>query len=200
VSARGRTGPGLRGLIIVGLALTSQVSPAAEISRVEVAHSDHRYTLSLEARIDAPPAAVFRVITDYDRIHRFHRSVQESRVLRRLDDHTAEVYTRVRGCVVVLFCRSIRRVERIVEMPPDRLLATVVPEQSDLTEGTVEWRLQPTEQGTLLRYDSVMDPDFWVPSVLGDSLLQSTIRRTTLEMIQRVEAEAQALPVAGAQP
>jgi uncharacterized protein YndB with AHSA1/START domain len=182
------------------MALLAPMGRAAEITRIEVSHVDHRYTLTLEARIDAPSAAVFHVITDYDRIQQYHRSVQESRVLRRLDDHTAEVYTRVRGCVALLFCRSISRVERIVETPPGRLVATVVPDKSDLSEGAVQWDLEPTERGTLLRYESYMDPDFWVPSVLGDRLLQATIKKTTLEMIQRIEAEAQAVALGVAEP
>lgn len=196
----GRSQALLCGWLVLGWPSSASISHAAEVTLVDVHHTDQHYTLRLEALIAAPRLAVFQVITDYDQLHRLHRRVRESRVLHRFDARTAEVYTLLRGCVAALFCRTIRRVERVVESPPDSLVATVVPEQSDLSAGEVRWDLEETQQGTLLRYESSMDPDFWVPAVLGDALLQTSIRRTTLQMIERVEVEAQAIDVGGGDP
>lgn len=168
---------------------------AADIRQIDVHHEDERYFLSLEAYLDAPPTAVFAVITDYENIARLHRRVRESRVLRRVDDHTVEVYTLLKGCVAAIFCKSLERVERIDETPPSELVATVVAEKSDFASGSVRWRLEADGEGTRLRYESQMDPDFWVPPVLGDRMLESSISRTTREMIRRVEERARTLAV-----
>jgi uncharacterized protein YndB with AHSA1/START domain len=172
---------------------------SAEILDADVHHEGDRYYVSLEAQLDAPPEAVFTVITDYDRLAELHRRVRESRVVRRIDDHTVEVYTRVWGCVAAVFCKGMERVERVEETPPTEVRATVIPEQSDLKSGTVRWQLRAGDGGTVLSYESEMDPDFWVPPVLGDRLLQASISRTTREMILRVEERARAL-VAGGGP
>lgn len=185
---------GPAGLILaIGLALSMTAGHAADIDAVDVHHDGDRYFLSLEVHLDAPPAAVFAVITDYENIHQLHRRVRESKVIRRLDPRTVEVFTLVKGCLAAVFCKSIRRVERITEIPPTELVATVIPGQSDLASGTVRWRLEPASGGTLLRYDSDVEPDFWVPGLLGDTLLQASISRTTRDMIQQVEIRARAL-------
>lgn len=182
-------------IVIVVTALWLPPAWSANISEVDVHHDGDRYFLSLEAHLDAPPWAVFAVITDYENIHGLHRRIRESRIIRRIDPRTVEVFTVLKGCVAAVFCKSVRRVERIVETPPTELLATVIPGQSDLASGSVRWRLESSDAGTLLRYDSDMEPDFWVPGLLGDSLLQMSIRRTTEDMIQEVEIRARALVV-----
>ena len=166
---------------------------SADILSADVHHEGDRYFLSLKAYLDAPPTAVFAVITDYDRLHELHRRIRESRLLRRVDADTAEVYTRFWGCLAGIFCKGMEQVERVEEVPPFELHATVIAEQSDLASGTVSWRLAPDGAGTLLSYESRMDPDFWVPPVIGDGLLKRSISRTTRDMIQRVEERARAL-------
>jgi len=160
------------------------------VTGAEVVHTDDRYSLFLEAHLAAPPMAVFAVITDYPHIQDLHRRVRESRILRRIDPNTAEVYTLLKGCVAAIFCKTIRRVELITENPPYELTAEVLPEESDLKSGLVHWQLMPDGQGTRLVYQSEMEPDFWVPPLLGDALMSRSIRNTTQEMIQRVETLA----------
>jgi hypothetical protein len=188
------------GLVVTASLLTSAAAMGAEVSRVEVIHQDNVYTLSLEAYLEAPPAAVFSVITDYPHIQDLHRRVRESRVLRRIDARTTEVYTLVRGCVAAIFCKSLRRVERVTEIPPTELTAEIIPEDSDLKSGTVHWRLLAEGMGTRLQYDSAMEPDFWVPPLLGTGLMSLSFRNTTEDMIARVEALARDRSVGGGQP
>ena len=180
--------------------LAGEPAWGADVRILDLHHDDNRYYISLEARIQAPPAAVFSVITDYDRIRDLHRRVKESRVISRIDARTTEVFTRLRGCIAALFCRTIRRVERVTESPPDGLDARVVPEKSDFSFGEVRWRLTDTDEGTLLRYESEMVPDFWIPAILGDALVARSIERTTMQMIRSVEKLAQQSSVGGGEP
>lgn len=173
---------------------------AAEVDRLEVHRRDGTYTLSLDAYLDAPPLAVFAVITDYTHIQDLHRRVRESRVQRRIDARTTEVFTLVKGCVAAIFCKSIRRVERVVEDPPYELRSEILPAESDLKSGAVRWRLTPEGDGTRLRYDSEMEPDFWVPPLLGEGLVGRSFRRTTQQMIERVEGLARGQEIGGGEP
>ena len=173
---------------------------AADVREVSVGHDNGVYHVRLEARLKARPLAVFAVITDYEHIHRLHRRIRESRVVRRVDARTAEVFTLLKGCVAAVFCRTIRRVERVTESPPSELRAEVLPEASDLKSGTVRWQLSPDGDATLLSYESDMEPDFWVPALMGDALMARSLRNTTTDMIARVEILAKKLEVGGGEP
>lgn len=186
-------------MALCGLLTTGAVE-AAEVRDVTLGHDDGIYHLRLDARLDAPPVAVFAVITDYDRIHRLHRRVRESRVIRRIDARTAEVFTLLKGCVAAIFCKTLRRVERVTEHPPNELTAIVLPQGSDLKSGRVRWQLSADGDGTLLRYESEMEPAFWVPALMGDALVARSLRNTTTDMIARVEVLARKTMVGGGEP
>ncbi len=178
----------IRQLAVVGLVwLTNPGAWAAEVEVVDVSHNNGIYRFDLSARIDAPVAAVFAVITDYDAIPDLHRRVRESRVLRRIDANTAEVYTRLKGCVAFVFCRSLRRVEHIEASPPGELVATVLPEDSDFRSGQVRWRLSPEGDATLLSYTGEFEPAFWIPPWMGDGLVARSFGNTAAQMMSRVE-------------
>jgi len=162
----------------------------ADVKVVELSYEENRYVLKLEAHIAATPAAVFAVITDYPSIPRLHRRVRESRVIRRTDERTSEVFTLIRGCIAFVFCKSVRRVERIEENPPNELIATIIPGQSDFLFGRVRWLLTAKEGGTLLTYENETEPKFRAPGMLGEALMARSLGRTARQMIERVEDQA----------
>ena len=173
---------------------------AAEVRQLEMGENGPRVWLKLVVQLDAPPASVFAVITDYDNIEQLHRRVRESRVIRHIDARTVEVYTLLKGCVAAVFCRTIRRVEEVTERPPNELVARVLPDQSDFAFGVVRWRLEPDGAGSLLNYETEIEPDFWVPHLFGDAVLAASLRRTTAQMIERVEELALRQPAGGGEP
>jgi len=176
--------------VVMCLLLTLEHAFGADVEVVQLSYKGERYFMTLEARIDASPEAVLGVITDYPAMPALHRRVKESRVVSQIDEHTSEVFTLLKGCIAFVFCKTVRRVERVVEIPPDELLATVIPERSDFAYGRVRWTLTPHGDGTLLRYQSETEPKFWVPGLLGDALVARSLGRTAEQMIQRVEDQA----------
>lgn len=186
--------------LVLLLAAVFDEGRAAEVRQLEMGEDGPRVWLKMVVQLDAPPASVFAVITDYENIDRLHRRVRESRVIRHIDARTAEVYTLLRGCVAALLCRTIRRVEEVTERPPNELVARVLPEQSDFAYGVVRWRLDPHGRGSLLNYETEIEPDFWVPRLFGDALLAASLRRTTAQMIERVEELARQQPAGGGEP
>ena len=186
--------------LVLLLAAAFDEGRAAEVRRLEMGENGPRIWLKMVVQLDAPPASVFAVITDYENIDRLHRRVRESRIVRHIDARTTEVFTLLRGCVAALFCRTIRRVEEVTERPPNELLARVLPERSDFAYGVVRWRLEPDGRGSLLNYETEIEPDFWVPHLFGDALLAASLRRTTAQMIERVEELARRQPAGGGEP
>ncbi len=194
--------PALRGAFAAAVLLLAGLRPvaAAEVLRLEMGEVGPRVWLEMDVRLDASPASVYAVITDYQNIRDLHRRIRESRVIRRIDARTVEVYTLLKGCVAALFCRTIRRVEEVTERPPLVLEARVLPEKSDFAFGVVRWQLEADGDGAVLHYETEIEPDFWVPHLFGDAVLAASLRRTTAQMIERVEELAQRQPAGGGEP
>ena len=181
-----------RGLL--GLLLTSlTVGSAATIRTVEIDRQDGRYVLVSNTYLEAPPNAVFRVLTDYDQFARISSVFEESRFVGTDDEGTPLVYTRVEGCVW-FFCKTMERVERLEFNVPDFIATTAIPARSDFRYSRSEWQLSPEgDHGTRVLYRLEMEPDFWVPPVLGPLLIKRKLVQGGKDAVSRIEGLAQQL-------
>ena len=164
---------------------------ALEVRRLDVSFQGDRYVVVLNAQLDAPADAVGEVLKRYDDYPSLDPRIIESRVLSRDREHSLTLYTRMRGCLGTLMCRSMRRVEQVEERP-DELLATAVLDQSDVRFGVTRSQWQPQNGGTALQYRLEIMPKFWVPRLFGRRLMISTLREGTLSLFTNVEREARA--------
>jgi hypothetical protein len=96
--------------------------------------------------------------------------------------------TRIHACEA-FFCRNVTRVER-VEAGPGNLVATVIPELSQLRRGLTRTTWQPVDAGTRVRYEAQFEPDFWVPGFIGRQFAGHSLRESTLELFSNVERRA----------
>jgi hypothetical protein len=72
-------------------------------------------------------------------------------------------------------------------VPDAEIVATVIPERSNARYARTQWRLQPLDGGTLLRYELEMEPDFWVPPVIGPPLVKRALKQGGARAAARVE-------------
>jgi hypothetical protein len=168
----------------------SPVAHALDVERLDVDFRDDRYVVEFVAQLNAPAEAVHAVLTDYDAYPTLDPRIQESRVLGRDGEHAVRLYTRMRGCLGTLLCRTMQRVEDIQEMP-DELLATAILDQSDVRVGVTRSEWQAKENGTQVVYRLEIMPKFWIPPLFGPRLMVSTLRAGTIELFTNVEKEAQ---------
>lgn len=180
-------------LLLGVLAVLAVLAPLAESAAFELLSADTSrdgpaYRLEIEAVFLATPAQLLAVLTDYDRIHKLHPDMIESRSLGRVGPGMQEVYTRFDGCVL-MFCRTLHRVERIQQRGTS-LYAEDVPGRGSFSEGATEWHFTATADGTRLRYETRFIPAFRVAPVFGAALLASSIERMTLETMAEVDRRA----------
>lgn len=149
---------------------------------------DRVYTVDLEVRLQAPREAVWAVLTDYDRLGELNPAVVDSRV-ERPPAGSPEVLTVIRGCVL-FFCSSVVRVESMQESAPARIVAITDPGRSDLRQGRSDWRLIDEDAATRLELQVAMEPDFWVPPLLGRRALRRSLIGGTLDLLEAVEHRA----------
>ncbi len=178
---------------LVGLCVAGAGSPAS-LNTVDVTREHGRYQVVADTHLDAPPAAIYSVLTDFDhnRYQEISDIYKESTYLPPDTDGTPLVYTRVEGCLL-LFCRSMRRVERLEVVKPRFIRATALPNRSDFKYSRAEWTLEPEGDGTHVVYKMEMEPAFWLPPFVGPWFLKRTLLQGAPNAVERIEELAQAL-------
>ncbi|MGB5830590.1 MAG: SRPBCC family protein [Thiohalocapsa sp.] len=171
-------------LPLCGLLVLSTVG-AGDLLDLRVAHDKGRYLLSAHILIDAPAAAVHRRLTDYANLTELNPSITQSEILAAPQFYDARVSTVIEACVLGQ-CRTLRRVEDVHESPT-RLVAVIVPEQSNFTAGHTEWLLQPRGRQVHVKYRAELEPGFSIPPLLGTAVLKHGMERELLKMLENLE-------------
>jgi hypothetical protein len=114
--------------------------------------------------------------------------ILEATVLSRPEPNVVLLATKLRACSGI-FCRTVQRVERVNETPLS-LFATVLPAQSDVLAGNTRTLLRAEKGKTRVDYDSIVQPNFWVPWFIGRPLMLRTLREASLQLFERVEKRA----------
>src|SRR3546814_6222595 len=87
--------------------------------------------------------------------------------------------TRVRVCVG-FFCTHLKQVQDVRDSHTTeryQLDALVIPALSNLRYGKAHWQLERCDAQTCLNFSAELEPDFWVPPLLGPWLIKRTMRR-----------------------
>jgi ribosome-associated toxin RatA of RatAB toxin-antitoxin module len=177
---------------LIGAAAALILSPMAhalEVERLDVELRDDRYVVEFVGQLEASPEAVHAILTDYAEYPTLDPRIQESRVLERDQENQVRLYTRMRGCLGSLMCRTMQRVEQVQEQP-DELLATAILDQSDVRFGVTRSQWQAKDNGTEVTYRLEIMPKFWIPPLFGRRLMISALRSGTLQLFTNVEKEA----------
>lgn len=168
--------------------LLAPAAHAIEVDTLDVRFEDGRYIVDFHARLDAPADAVGAVLMDFDRYPQLDARILESRVETR-PHQQPRLITRLRGCVGVLICRSMSRVEHLEERQGE-IIARAIPEESDVRFGLTHSRWEPKDDATEVRYRLEIIPDFWVPPMIGRRMMIRTMREGTLSLFRNVERVA----------
>jgi hypothetical protein len=187
-----RPGHGL--LLAIGL-LSCRPVLALEVQHMQVQFRDGAYQLTMTALLAASLPDVESVLRDYARYPQLDTRILSSQVLHRSSATELELQTRINVCLSFL-CRKVERVERVEERPGE-LLATVIPERSDAERGSTHTQLTAQGQQTRVTYVTDIEPKFWVPALLGRTMMLHSLRDATLALFESIEQRA-AHPVVSA--
>lgn len=171
---------------------------SAAIRSLDVTLESGRYHLVADTHLDAPPAAIYDVLLDYDDdgYGRISDIYKESGYLAPDDDGTPIVYTLVEGCLL-FFCRSMRRVERLEAVQPSFIRTTTLPGRSDFKYSESEWKLEPEAGGTKVTYELEMEPNFWLPPFVGPVFLKRLLLHGGSKAVEHIEELARQLDEGG---
>jgi hypothetical protein len=167
---------------------------AATIDALDVTKEKGIYSFEANARLDATRESIYAVITDFDdnAYSRISRVYKESRYLEPAADGTPIVYTRMEGCMKRR-CISFERTERLETEAPRWIKSTALPERSDFKHAMSEFVLEPDGDGTKMIYRLEIEPDFFIPPLIGPWYLKRTLSRSGLRAVTRIEGLAREL-------
>ena len=170
------------------------LAAAATIDGLDVTKQRGLYSLEANAKLDATPESIYAVLTDFDgnAYSRISRAYKESRYLDPADDGTPIVYTRMEGCML-WHCMTLERTERLETQAPRWIKSTALPESSNFKHAISEWVLEPDGDGTMMSYKVELEPDFFVPPVIGPWYLKRTLSQGGLRAVTRIERLAREL-------
>jgi uncharacterized protein YndB with AHSA1/START domain len=162
---------------------------ASEIESLTVERTDNRINVDSVMHIAAPPELVFAALSDYGQFDELSSRYKQSRFIEPAADGTPRIFTEVEGCVW-FFCRSVQRTSRLDLQPNERIVATAEPDESDVSYGREEWVLSAEAGGTRVDYTHVMEPDFWIPPLIGVWAIRRSLEGDALSAAQRIEVLA----------
>ena len=177
----------LKALLLLGAIMPS--AQAAELVRIDVTRDAGTFNFSAEFVTDAQPEFVLGRLTDYPNFKQLNPAIMESVMLKQLDSSSAQVRIVIRSCVLI-FCSDVTQVQ-IFTAGRRELQAVILPEQSDFRSGRVHWRFKPEGAGTKVSLDAQLEPDFWIPPIIGLFLIKRYLKKqalTTLNAIEQLNA------------
>lgn len=171
--------------------LVGATAATATLDSIDIGRDGTVYSLYAETFLEASPESISNVLLDYERFGRISSVYKEYGYLDPLPDGTPVVFTRMEGCLLKIFCKSMTRVEKLEVAEPDHIRTVTLPERSDFKRSISEWSLEAEADGTRLTYSLEMEPDFFVPPIVGPLMLKRTLKRGGGRAIERIERLAQ---------
>lgn len=180
-------------LALTGTALLWRKA-ATRQAPITVTVKDHQqqanimFEIQLQAVVNATPQQTWAVLTDYARLPEFVPDLLSSRLLSHND---TETIIEQRGRAGFLFMRqAIHVVVRVTEQPFSTLDVALL--SGNMKHYASHWALTPLAQdgGTRIDYRGTLEPDFYVPWLLGRTLVQRNVQTMLGAVVAEIERRA----------
>ena len=175
-------------ILIVGCACPLK---AGEVKEASVTYEKGVYRLVFKVVIDADLKKVRTIVTDYQHLYQLSQMLTQSTLMDTPKDRPPRRLLVARVCWLI-FCREIRAVEDI-ETAGDVINTRLIPEQCDFKSGSTRWQLSAlAERSSRVEFTGDLQPDFWIPPVIGPLLVKHRLMKEALLMIGNIETVAAA--------
>lgn len=155
-----------------------------------VERADDGFAIQFSVDIDAPLAGVRELIGDIRNLAKLSPSTVSSETLQpgtSLNDESSTwVQVVLRPCVLV-FCKTLNKVSRVVPVTDDFTRYEVIRQHSSFDVADEQLRLEDRSGITRMTYQARLVPDFFVPPVIGAWLVRRVIVSEMTEAAQRAE-------------
>jgi ribosome-associated toxin RatA of RatAB toxin-antitoxin module len=161
----------------------SAARPEVFARRVE-AGGEQVFEVVANGTVKTAPAAVWKVLTDYERMPEFVPDLKKTKIVSRSGNRI--ILEQAGVARFMFFSRPINLVVQAYEEPMSSIDITLV--TGDMKVYVCRWAITPTaDGGTRVDYAGRMVPKFYVPSMLGSNLLRTDIERMMQAVLDRLE-------------
>jgi ribosome-associated toxin RatA of RatAB toxin-antitoxin module len=143
------------------------------------------YEVNAQGDVAAAPAAVWRVLTDYERMPEYVPDLHTTKVLSRSGEQV--VLEQTGTAHLLFFRRAIHLIVQVREQPMAQLDVSLL--EGDMKVYQCTWRLIPIPDtgGTRVLYSGKMAPKFYVPGMLGSNMIRSDIEKMLAAVLARLD-------------
>lgn len=168
----------------VAPAVADVAIPEVAVKRISL-DGEQIFEVSASGTVKASPAAVWRVLTDYEAMPEFVPDLDMTKIMSRTGNR---VIVEQSGIARFLFLsRTIYLVVHISEEPISSIDIKLV--QGDMKRYRCRWELTPVPEtgGTRVAYTGKMVPKFYVPGMLGSNIIRRDIERMMKAVLERLD-------------
>ena len=176
----------------LAFALASPARPPAVAVDVNVERVDtdgdrgyQVYQVNAAGDVAAAPGAVWRILTEYERMAEFVPGLLSTRVLARSGE---QAILEQHGVAHFLFLRrQIRLLVQVREQAMTQIDISLV--DGDMLVYNCTWQLVPLAEtgGTRIVYSGLLAPKFYVPAMFGASLIRADIAKMMAAVLARLD-------------
>ncbi len=161
---------------------------ALDIDDVHITKQGRAYQVQMTFGVAAPVNQVMAVLTDYGFPDRLNPKVTKKEVISRQRGIT-RVRTEIRSCVFI-FCKDVGLTQDVTVVA-DTIQADIVPDESDFRSGYFRWSVSSSDNGgSHIAFEAVMEPDFFIPPLIGGFIVRKSLRQEILATAKNLETEA----------
>lgn len=168
---------------------------AGKVYMAAASHQNGVYLVEVDALVYVPEPQVRELLTDYNDLGKVNQAIEVSEIIKTREPGDYRVRTETEACVW-FYCKRIYQVQDVIETYDGTVTATVIPELSDFRNGYARLNLWQETGGTRVLIRSEVEPDFWIPPLIGPWLIKRKLQSEALETVRNLErvAQQEALP------
>lgn len=177
-------------LAVAGLVgLYAPLVQAVKVHAASASQQGATYRVQVDALVSVPASRARRLLTDYNHLGRINPDIKRSEILLTRAPGDYQVRTVTEVCVW-FYCKRLHQVQDVVEAQDGSVTATVLPEQSDFRYGFARLHVWQEPDGTRVLIRGELEPDFWIPPVIGPWLVKRKLISEALETVRNLERVA----------
>ncbi|MFZ3289332.1 MAG: SRPBCC family protein [Telluria sp.] len=163
--------------------------PPPEVNVTRTSRGEHNeFDVVASGTVRAAPVAVWKILTDYERMPEFVPDMRSSRIISRTGNR---VVVEQFGEARFLFLhRGIYLVVEVTERAPSVIDIGLI--TGDMEVYRCRWEIMPIADGggTRIVYTGTLVPKFYVPGMFGANMIRSDIKRMMTAVLARLDAKS----------
>lgn len=171
-------------LLLLLLLFVAMSAPAADIV-VRASRSGDVLQVEASAELEGSVENAWRVLTDYGRFAEFVPDLQVSRVVSR--DRNDVVVEQKGEARLLFYSYPIDVRLAITENPREQVVSRAI--AGNFREMQSTYALEARQGQVFLRYSGRLEPDFYVPPLIGTYLLRTSVESMFRALVEEIERQ-----------